>query len=188
MKKFYMLCALVSVVFAQAAAAAPIGWYDLQATWRDGTFDGRLHYDGAAPGRITAVRGTLVDLVQTAAIDRISYLDYDAPAPWAFLSNTNPRDPGGHDAGFYLALVDLGTALTLDLSGPNGLYDWSSDAHYNPAQLDDSPLLSFSLVRAGVVPEPGNVILLLAGLAALGGSARWRCRLRDGQARHARRS
>ena len=40
MKKLHMLFALVLGLLAQAAWAAPIGWYDYQATWRDGTFEG----------------------------------------------------------------------------------------------------------------------------------------------------
>lgn len=165
MKKLHMVFALVLGLLGQCAGAAPIGWYDFDATWRDGAFKGQFYYDSAAPSRITKVHGLLTDLVQTTAIDKISHMDYDEPAPWVFLSNTNPADLGGHDAGFYLSLVDMGTWLSLDLSGLNGLYDWSSEAHYHPGQLDDSPLMAFSIAQA--VPEPGTVLLLLGGAAAL---------------------
>ncbi len=172
MKKLHMLFALVLGLLGQGAWAAPIGWYDYQASWRDGTFTGQFHYDSGAPGRITAVKGVLTDLARTTRIDKISIMDQDEIASWAFLSNTNPLEPGGHDAGFYLTLVDLGTALTLDLSGANGLYDWSNDALYNPEQLDDSPLLSFSLAQANDLPEPGSAMLLLLGMAGLAGLRR----------------
>ena len=105
--------------------------------------------------------------MRTVAIDRVWNLSQDEPQPWIFLSNTNPADPGGHDAGFYLTLVDLGTSLTLDLAGMNGLYDWSDWDLYNLGQLDDSPLLSFSIVQANEVPEPASAMLLLGGLAGL---------------------
>lgn len=167
MKKLHLVLSLVLGLLGQCAWGAPIGWYELNAAWRDGTFTGQFYYDSAAAPRITAVQGTLVDLAQTTAIDKISYLDYDEPAPWIFLSNTNAAELGGHDAGFYLTLLDLGSSLTLDLAGLNGLYDWSKEAYYNPGQLDDSPLVSFSIARA--VPEPGTVMLVLAGMAALGG-------------------
>jgi hypothetical protein len=172
MKKLHTLLALVLALLGQYAWAAPIGWYDLDANWRDGSFKGQFFYDGSAPVRVTAVKGVLSDLAQTTAIDKISAMDYDEPAPWVFLSNTRPADPGGHDAGFYLTLVDMGTWLSLDLSGLNGLYDWSSDAHYNPGQLDDSPLVSFSIAQS--LPEPGTIMLLLGGMAGLLGMRRAR--------------
>lgn len=164
MKKLHMLFALFLGLLTHAAWAAPIGWYEYGATWRDGSFQGRFHYDSASPARITAVEGLLATSVQTTAIEQVYYLDYDQPAAWNFLGNTNPADPGGHDAGFYLTLLDLGASLSIDLSGQNGLYDWS---RFEEAYIDDSPLLSFTLTQAGAVPEPGSAMLLLAGVAGL---------------------
>lgn len=169
-----MLFALALCLLTQVSLAAPIGWYEYKATWRDGSFDGQFFYDSGAPSRITAVNGTLVDLAQTTTINKVSNLDYDEPAPWVFLSNTNPADLGGHDAGFYLTLVDLGATLTLDLSGANGLFDWSSEAYYNPAQLDDSPLISFTIAEANAVPEPATMMLLLSGIAGIAAMRRSR--------------
>lgn len=167
MKKLIMLSVVVLGFLAQSAWAAPIGWYDYKATWRDGSFTGQFYYDSAAPARITGVTGVLSDLAQTTSIDKISNLDYDEPAPWVFLSNTNLADLGGHDAGFYLTLLDLGATLTLDLSGMNGLYDWSNEALSNPGQLNDSPLISFSIAQVNAVPEPGSAMLILGGIAGL---------------------
>ncbi|RZA35006.1 MAG: PEP-CTERM sorting domain-containing protein [Lysobacteraceae bacterium] len=167
MKKLHMLFALVLGFLTHSAWAAPIGWYDFDATWRDGTFTGQFYYDSNAVERITAVQGTLSSLAQTTAIDQIYYLDYDQPAPWNFLGNTNPAVLGGHDAGFYITLLDLGSTLSLDLSGENTLWDWSNDAFYNPDQLDQSPLISFSLREANAVPEPATAMLLLGGMAGL---------------------
>ena len=42
MKKLHMLFAMVLYMLAQSAWAAPVGWYDLKATWRDGAFDGQF--------------------------------------------------------------------------------------------------------------------------------------------------
>lgn len=170
MKTLYAMCLLMLGLCSQAATAAPVGWYELDATWRDGQFSGRFYYDGASPYRITEVDGTLVDIAQTTAIDRVWNLDNAQPEAWIYLSNTNPADLGGHDAGFYLYLLDLGSTLGLDTSVSNGLYDWSSDfAFYNPGQLDDSPLLSYRIAEAGVadVPLPGTALLCLAGGLAM---------------------
>ena len=166
MKKFSFLLAFMLGLFSQAALAAPAGWYQLDATWRDGRFNGQFLYDGSAPYRVTEVRGRLVDSAQATAIDSLSTPEDPSAASWVFFGNTKPAELGGHDAGFYLNLLDLGTTLTLDLSADNGLYDWSSDfAFYNQAQLDDSPLLSFSIspTDAAAVPLPGTAMLLLAG-------------------------
>lgn len=176
MKKLHMLFALVLGLLTHSAWAAPIGWYQFDATWRDGSFQGQFYYDSAAPQRITAVQGLLSSLAQTTAIEQNFYLDQDELAPWNFLANTNPAVLGNHDAGFYLTLLDAGSTLTLDLAGLNLLYDWSNDAFYNPDQLDASPLLSFSLREANAVPEPATGMLLLAGMAGLFGLRRGRAR------------
>lgn len=164
MKKLYVMFAVLLGLFSQAAMAAPIGWYQLSATWRDGQFTGQFYYDSTSPSHVTAVNGTLVDIAQTTAIDSILTPEDPQVESWVFFGNTNPADIGGHDAGFYLNLVDLGSTLTVDTSVSNGLFDWSRDfAFYNPAQLDDSPLISFSITEAAAVPLPGTALLFLAG-------------------------
>lgn len=168
MKKLHMLFALVLGLLTHSAWAAPIGWYEYDATWRDGTFQGRFFYDSASPARITAVEGLLSNPLQSTAINQVYHLDYDEPAPWNFLGNTNPADMGGHDAGFYLTLLDLGASLAVDLSGPNGMYDWSVyESYERDGYISDSPLLSFTLKEANAVPEPGSAMLLLGGMAGL---------------------
>jgi hypothetical protein len=169
MKKLYMLFAVMLGLFSQSALAAHIGWYQLDATWRDGQFSGQFYYDSASPYRITEIRGTLADLAQTTAIDKVWNLENAQPESWNFLANTNPADLGGHDAGFYLTLLDLGATLTLDTSVGNGLFDWSDDAFYNPAQLDDSPLQAFAI---SAIPLPGTGLLVMAGLLAMASSRR----------------
>lgn len=165
MKKLSILFAVMLGLFSQSALAAHIGWYQLDATWRDGQFSGQFYYDSASPYRITEVKGTLVDLAQTTTINRAWNLENAAVESWNFLGNTNLADMGGQDAGFYLTLVDLGATLTLDTSASNGLFDWSNDAFYNPAQLDDSPLREFSI---NAIPLPGTGLLVMAGLLAMG--------------------
>lgn len=167
MKKLYMLLVLMLGLFSQSAMAAPLGWYTLDATWRDGQFNGQFYYDSSSDYRITEIRGTLADLAQTTAIDNVWNLENAQLESWIFVSNTNSAVLGGHDAGFYLNLLDLGATLTLDTTVSNGLFDWSSDALYNPLQLDDSPLLSFSIREATAVPLPGTAVLMLAGLLGM---------------------
>lgn len=168
MKKLYLLFAVTLGLFSQAALAAQIGWYQLDASWRDGQFNGQFYYDSASPYRVTAVRGTLNDLAQTTAINRAWNLENEALETWNFFGNTT-ADLGGQNAGFYLTLVDLGATLTVDTSVSNGLFDWSNDAFYNPAQLDDSPLQGFSI---NAIPIPGTALLVMAGLLAMGSSRR----------------
>ncbi|MFC5462802.1 PEP-CTERM sorting domain-containing protein [Massilia niabensis] len=167
MKKLQMLFAAALCLFSQAVWAAPVGWYEFDATWRDGSFTGQFYYDEGSPFRVTAVDGTLVDLAQTTAINKVVNPEDAQLERWVFLANANPAELAGHDAGFYLTLVDLGASLTLDLSGVNGLFDWSREAFYNPGQLDDSPLLSFRIEQANEVPEPATAMLLLSGFAGL---------------------
>jgi hypothetical protein len=172
MKKFYALCALGALalsLFSPSALAAHMGWYQLDATWRDGQFSGRFYYDEASPYRVTQINGTLVDLAQTTTINKVWNLENAQPEPWVFLANTNPADMGGHDAGFYLTLLDLGATLAVDTSVSNGLFDWSNDAFYSPAQLDDSPLQSFAI---NAIPVPGTALLLALGLLAMRPSRR----------------
>ena len=169
MKKLFTLLVATLGLYAQSALAAHIGWYQFDATWRDGQFSGQLYYDDTSPYRVTEVRGTLVDLAQTTAINKVWNLENAQPESWLFLANTNPADMGGHDAGFYLTLLDLGATLTLDTSVSNGLFDWSNDTFYNPAQLDDSPLQAFSI---NAIPIPGTALLVMAGLVAMGTSRR----------------
>lgn len=169
MKKLYTLFALALGLFSQSTLAAHMGWYQLDATWRDGQFSGRIYYDGASPYGVTQVAGTLTDLAQTTAIDKVWNLENAQPEPWVFLANTNPNVPGEQDAGFYLTLVDMGGTLSLDPAGANGLFDWSNDAFYSPAQLDDSPLQSFAI---NAIPVPGTALLLAVGMLAMRSSRR----------------
>ncbi|MYN06115.1 PEP-CTERM sorting domain-containing protein [Pseudoduganella aquatica] len=163
MKKLYMMFALALSLFSQSALAAHIGWYQLDATWRDGQFSGQFYYDAASPFGITKVTGTLVDLAQTTNIDKVWNLENPDPQPWVFLANTT-ADQGGQNAGFYLTLVDLGATLALDTTVSNNLYDWSNDAYFNLAQLDESPLQSYAI---NAIPLPGTVLLMGVGLLAM---------------------
>jgi hypothetical protein len=164
MKKLYMMFALAISLFSQSALAAHIGWYQLDATWRDGQFSGQFYYDSSSPYGITQITGTLVDLAQTTTINKVWNLDNAQPESWLFLANTNPAVLGEQDAGFYLTLVDLGATLALDTSVGNGLFDWSNDTFYNPAQLDDSPLQSYAI---NAIPLPGTALLMGLGLLAM---------------------
>lgn len=168
MKKFLMMAATAGLLW-QSAAASPVGWYSLTATWRDGSFAGRFYYDSASPFQVTQVQGTLTDLAQTTAIGTVWNTGNPDPSPWAFLTNAAPGAPDEYDAGFYLNVVDQGSRLSLDVLADNGLYDWSHDyAYFNEDRLGGSPLRGFSIVmqeRAAAAPEPGSLPLL--GLGAL---------------------
>lgn len=161
-KQLLLLCALLATVL-QSASAAPVGWYNLSETWRDGYFSGQFYYDSASPYKITQVKGSLTDLAQTTAITTVWNVVNGAPEPWVFLANGSAADPHQYDAGFYINLIDLGAALAIDMSADNGLYDFSSDfAFYTPDRLDDSPLISWSITQA--VPEPASIALFGLGL------------------------
>lgn len=170
MKKIIFVLALCCGLLPQTVLAAANGWYQLNATWLEGQFSGRFLYDSSAPGGVVEVSGTLVDAAQSTTISKVwSSVDGDV-VPWAFVTNSNPADPNGYDAGFYLYLLDVGGALKLDTAASNSLYDWSNDfAHY----VDESPLQSYSI---SAVPEPNAALLLLLGLPLLIGSARMRRR------------
>jgi hypothetical protein len=176
MKKYAALLLALCGLLAQPAGAAPIGWYDLSASWRDGSFAGKFYYDAGSPSRITQIDGMLTDTAQQTPITTVWTADDLMPASWVFASNTNSAEAGGHDAGFYLNLIDLGATLALDLAADNGLYDWSNDyAFYVPDQLDDSPLRAYSIQPSQTVPEPGGLALFAMGLTASVAAA-WRRR------------
>lgn len=174
MKRRFMMAMLCGVAL-NSATAAPVGWYDLNATWRDGSFSGRFYYDQTATPRVTQVVGTLTDIAQATPVTSVLFPE-DAQ-PWVFMGNGRPADGVLQDAGFYLNLVDLGTTLSLNTTLDNGLYDWSADfRYYAPGQLDDSPLLSYSIAQSVPVsvPEPGSPGLLALGLPALAALRRWK--------------
>jgi hypothetical protein len=167
-KKMALLGALCGL-WIQGASAAPLGWYELDLTWRDGSFSGQMFYDEASPYRVLQVNGTLTDLAQTTQITDVWNVSHGTPAdPWVSFTNAHGSDPDDYDAAFYLHLRDLGATLAVDTAMDNSLYDWSHDfAYYLPGQLDQSPLLSWTITPAASdVPEPASIGLLVAGLAA----------------------
>jgi hypothetical protein len=154
----------------QVVWAAASGWYQLDATWLNGSFSGQFQYDSSSSYGIVAVQGTLTDVAQTTAISTVVYPESAADGAWVFLANSNPAEVGGHDAGFYLYLLEQGGKLVLDTSASNSLYDWSSDYAYFD-QLNESPLQSYTITA---VPEPASAAMLLGGLALLAGVVRRR--------------
>ncbi|MEO7576907.1 MAG: PEP-CTERM sorting domain-containing protein [Massilia sp.] len=164
-----MLFALCGLIM-QSAGAAPIGWYNLDETWRDGSFAGKFFYDGGAPVKITQVDGILTDIAQTTAITSVWNLSHDASeAPGIFLDNATAFDIDGYTAGFYINLVDLGSSLAIMLNAENSLVDFSNDNLFNAGQLDFSPLISWRIapVAALAVPEPADLALFALGLAGV---------------------
>lgn len=193
MKKYLLMLAALPVLLLQSAAAAPVGWYNLSATWRDGSFTGRFYYDSASPFLVTGVNGMLTDSAQTTAIHTVwNTLNPDS-GPWAFLTNATAGEPDLYDAGFYLNVVDQGGNLSLDVLADNGLYDWSRDfSYFTEDRLNGSPLRSFSIAQVEVpvtvppsVPEPGSLGLMGLGLLGCVASRMRRGRLPAAQVKSA---
>lgn len=181
MKKHLCLAALLSSLWLQSAYAAVDGWYQLSAAWRDGSFTGQFYYDSTSPFQVTQISGTLSDLAQITAINSVWNTGYPDASASVFVTNAAAGQPDVYDAGFYLNVVNQGGHLSLNVLADNGLYDWSRDALYTPAQLDDSPLRGFSISPAplqpvSAVPEPDNLIMLGLGLAVCAAMARRRAR------------
>jgi MYXO-CTERM domain-containing protein len=176
MRKYLLLCTLYCLLM-QTAQAVPIGWYNLDATWRDGQFTGKFYYDDTLAYKITQVDGILTDLAQATAIKDVWNLthDLDAPQAGAFLDNAASAVPDSQDAGFYLYLRALGNSLVVDTTQDNYLTDWSHDfAFYDEAHLYTSPLQSWRISAVNQVPEPGTGALAALGLLAAWGARRRR--------------
>ncbi len=172
-KKMALFCALAGC-WIQGAAAAPIGWYELELTWRDGQFSGQMFYDSSSPYLITRIDGTLADTAQTTRIAHAWNVSHAAlPSPWLAFTNAQDSDIDDYDAAFYLHLLDLGATLAVDTGMENSLHDWSQDAYFTPEQLDQSPLLSWTIrPAANEVPEPAGIGLLAAGFVAAAAARR----------------
>jgi hypothetical protein len=181
-KNILLLCALFGLMLN--ASAMPVGWYQLDETWRDGSFSGQIYYDSASPFKIAHVSGVLTDLAHTTLITSVWNLQHDASeAPATFLYNALTGDVDSYDTGFYIKLVDLGSALAIDLASENRLFDFSNNALFNEGQLDGSPLISWrinAVEAAHIVPEPAGMALLSVGILAFG-IARRRISLGGGQ-------
>lgn len=171
MLKKMLAMAVCAGLTAQAAVAAPMGWYDLELNWRDGAFAGQIRYDGSSPYRVLKVNGTLTTTAQTTAIADVWNVSTATPVsadtPLNFTNWADPADALNYNAAFYLELADLGSTLGV-LAAPGsayGLYDWSSDALFDEDHLNNSPLLSWRLVAApSDVPEPATFASVAAAL------------------------
>lgn len=156
-----------------AAQAAPIGWYDLGLSWRDGGFAGRIFYDDSSPFQVLQVKGILTTGAQSSAIKDVwnvsNGVPVDADFPLAFTNRADGAGALDYNAAFYLELADLGSTLGV-VNTPGsayGLYDWSNPALFDEEHLNNSPLLSWQLsALPSPVPEPGMLATLAAGLAA----------------------
>lgn len=165
MKKYLALLGTLLALLSPVSHAAPIGWYELSATWNGGQFNGRFHYDSASPYQVTQVEGLLADTFQTTQITTVWNLaNGAAPDEPLFLHNSKPAAEFGYDAGFYLALVDLGATLGIDTGADNSLYDWSDFPAFELGELNGVALTGWEITPAGEVPEPGSLAVLGLGL------------------------
>jgi ABC-type uncharacterized transport system YnjBCD permease subunit len=173
LKKFLAASVLLAMT-APAAMAAPASWYDVDLTWRDGAFTGRMLYDGSTPSQVLQVDGTLTTTAQTTSVTDVWQISQSVAVsdefPLSFTNWNDPADPLNYNAAFYLVLADLGTSLGLVVTPGSalGLYDWSNDALFDENHLSNSPLLSWSISPVAAVPEPTTWMTMLAGLAGLG--------------------
>lgn len=168
-KKIALFCAFAGL-WIHTAAAAPIGWYQMELEWRDGRFSGQIFYDSSAPYRVTQIDGILTDIAQTTAITHVWNLSHEQQPDESWLNFTNAQGSAidDYDASFYLNLFELGASLAVDMTKDNSLYDWSDlEAFELFGQIDQSPLLAWNITPAGgEVPEPAGVGLLAAGALA----------------------